>query len=58
MSHNSKLTPNLRFPEFSKAGEWEATTIADVCDLNPGCAVPEKFRRFSPSLGGNSLVFL
>jgi type I restriction enzyme S subunit len=31
MSENKKLIPQLRFPEFEKAGEWEERRLGEVC---------------------------
>lgn len=29
------LVPELRFPEFTDAGEWEEKVLAQVCEINP-----------------------
>lgn len=36
MSTNNKLIPELRFPEFEKEGEWEVTSVSNVCDVYRG----------------------
>ncbi len=32
----NKLIPELRFPEFEKDGEWEVTSVSNVCDVYRG----------------------
>lgn len=31
-----KTTPAFRFPEFQNKGEWEESTLGDICDMQAG----------------------
>lgn len=60
-SEKSVLVPQLRFPEFREAGEWEATMLGAVCEMQAGkfIAAPEisekKTDGLYPCFGGNGL---
>ncbi|CAK0745099.1 type I restriction enzyme, S subunit [Gammaproteobacteria bacterium] len=39
-----ETVPNLRFPEFREAGEWEEKKLDEICDVNPESSkLPEVF---------------
>lgn len=56
-----KTTPAFRFPEFQNKGEWEESTLGDICDMQAGkfvfaseiCDV--KKDTMYPCYGGNGL---
>lgn len=56
-----KNTPLLRFPEFQNAGEWEESTLGDICDMQAGKFVSAseicdvKKDTMYPCYGGNGL---
>ncbi len=57
----SALVPQLRFPEFRGAGEWEEKTLGAVCDMQAGKFVvaseisEKKADGLYPCFGGNGL---
>lgn len=56
-----KTTPAIRFPEFQNAGEWEESTLGDICDMQAGKFVSAseicdvKKDTMYPCYGGNGL---
>lgn len=57
----SKTTPAFRFPEFQNKGEWEESTLGDICDMQAGKFVSAseicdvKKDTMYPCYGGNGL---
>jgi type I restriction enzyme S subunit len=53
--------PQLRFPEFREAGEWEEKTLGTVCDMQAGKFISaseiseKKIDGLYPCFGGNGL---
>lgn len=56
-----KTTPAFRFPEFQNKGEWEESTLGDICDMQAGKFVSAseicdvKKDTMYPCYGGNGL---
>ena len=56
-----KTTPAFRFPEFQNKGEWEESTLGDICDMQAGIFVSAseicdvKKDTMYPCYGGNGL---
>lgn len=56
-----KTTPAIRFPEFQNKGEWEESTLGDICDMQAGKFVSAseicdvKKDTMYPCYGGNGL---
>lgn len=56
-----KTTPAFRFPEFQNKGEWEESTLGDICDMQAGKFVSAseicdvKKNTMYPCYGGNGL---
>lgn len=56
-----KTTPVFRFPEFQNKGEWEESTLGDICDMQAGKFVSAseicdvKKDTMYPCYGGNGL---
>ncbi len=56
-----KTTPTFRFPEFQNKGEWEESTLGDICDMQAGKFVSAseicdvKKDTMYPCYGGNGL---
>ena len=56
-----KTTPAFRFPEFQNKGEWEQSTLGDICDMQAGKFVSAseicdvKKDTMYPCYGGNGL---
>ena len=56
-----KTTTAIRFPEFQNAGEWEESTLGDICDMQAGKFVSAseicdvKKDTMYPCYGGNGL---
>ena len=54
-------TPRLRFPEFQGDGEWEGTTLGNICSMQAGKYIKankiENYKKdnFFPCYGGNGL---
>lgn len=56
-----ETVPQLRFPEFREAGEWEEKTLGAVCDMQAGKFISaseiseKKIDGLYPCFGGNGL---
>ena len=61
MNGNTGIVPNLRFPEFLNAGEWDAKQLKDACLMQAAkfvkaAEIHEKSKdEFYPCYGGNGL---
>lgn len=58
---DSRIAPNLRFPEFSNSAGWRVTALGSLCDMKAGNFIPaseisdKQSQEMYPCYGGNGL---